>query len=78
VNRLYTTNGLNQYTQAGTATFAYDPNGNLTSDGSTGHIDRSGSARVAVDEAGGFAAPLLLAVRPFADDGHRLVLGARR
>jgi RHS repeat-associated protein len=36
VNRAYTTNGLNQYTAAGTATFAYDPNGNLTSDGSTG------------------------------------------
>jgi RHS repeat-associated protein len=35
VNRAYTTNGLNQYTQAGPAAFAYDPNGNLTSDGST-------------------------------------------
>ncbi|MEA3013442.1 MAG: hypothetical protein QOD42_1987, partial [Sphingomonadales bacterium] len=35
VNRAYTTNGLNQYTAAGTATFAYDANGNMTSDGST-------------------------------------------
>jgi RHS repeat-associated protein len=35
VARGYTTNGLNQYTAAGTATFAYDANGNLTSDGST-------------------------------------------
>jgi RHS repeat-associated protein len=35
VNRAYTTNGLNQYTQAGPAAFAYDPNGNLTSDGAT-------------------------------------------
>jgi RHS repeat-associated protein len=35
VNRAYTTNGLNQYTAAGTAAFAYDANGNLTSDGST-------------------------------------------
>jgi RHS repeat-associated protein len=35
VNRAYTTNGLNQYTQAGPAAFAYDPNGNLTLDGST-------------------------------------------
>ena len=27
VNRPYTTNGLNQYTQAGTASFGYDANG---------------------------------------------------
>ncbi len=33
VNRPYTVNGLNQYTTAGPATFTYDPNGNLTSDG---------------------------------------------
>jgi RHS repeat-associated protein len=31
--RAYTTNGLNQYSAAGSATFAYDRNGNLTSDG---------------------------------------------
>lgn len=35
VNRGYTTNGLNQYSVAGPATFAYDANGNLTGDGST-------------------------------------------
>jgi RHS repeat-associated protein len=35
VSRAYTANGLNQYTAAGTATFAYDANGNLTSDGSS-------------------------------------------
>jgi len=35
VNRGYTTNGLNQYTAAGAASFAYDANGNLTSDGTT-------------------------------------------
>jgi RHS repeat-associated protein len=29
VNRPYTTNGLNQYAQAGTAAFTYDANGNL-------------------------------------------------
>jgi RHS repeat-associated protein len=34
VNRNYTTNGLNQYSAAGGATFGYDANGNLTSDGS--------------------------------------------
>jgi RHS repeat-associated protein len=33
VNRAYTTNGLNQYAAAGSATFQYDANGNLTSDG---------------------------------------------
>jgi RHS repeat-associated protein len=35
VSRSYTANGLNQYTAAGPATFAYDANGNLTSDGSS-------------------------------------------
>lgn len=35
VNRSYTVNGLNQYTTAGQASFGYDLNGNLTSDGST-------------------------------------------
>jgi len=34
VNRAYTTDGLNRYGAAGSATFGYDPNGNLTSDGS--------------------------------------------
>ena len=37
VNRTYAKNGLNQYTTAGPATFTYDPNGNLTSDGSVGY-----------------------------------------
>jgi RHS repeat-associated protein len=31
--RAYTTNGLNQYSAAGSASFTYDSNGNLTSDG---------------------------------------------
>jgi YD repeat-containing protein len=38
VNRNYTTNGLNQYTAAGTASFAYDANGNLTSDGVRSYV----------------------------------------
>ncbi|MEA3044454.1 MAG: hypothetical protein QOH47_2292 [Sphingomonadales bacterium] len=38
VNRNYTTNGLNQYTAAGSATFGYDPNGNLTSDGARTYL----------------------------------------
>jgi YD repeat-containing protein len=38
VSRSYTVNGLNQYTQAGPATFTYDANGNLSNDGSTGFV----------------------------------------
>jgi RHS repeat-associated protein len=38
VNRSYTVNGLNQYTAAGPATFGYDANGNLASDGSTNFV----------------------------------------
>ncbi|WP_338426903.1 RHS repeat domain-containing protein [Sphingopyxis kveilinensis] len=38
VDRNYTANGLNQYTAAGPAAFAYDANGNLTSDGSTTYV----------------------------------------
>lgn len=37
VDRAYTVNGLNQYTAAGPATFTYDANGNLTSDGSVNY-----------------------------------------
>ena len=38
VNRSYATNGLNQYTAAGPASFAYDANGNLTSDGTNTYV----------------------------------------
>jgi RHS repeat-associated protein len=38
VNRPYSVNGLNQYTAAGPATFLYDANGNLRSDGSTSYV----------------------------------------
>lgn len=38
VNRSYSTNGLNQYTAAGPATFDYDSNGNLITDGSTSYV----------------------------------------
>lgn len=37
VSRDYTSNGLNQYVYAGAASFSYDANGNLTSDGSTSY-----------------------------------------
>jgi YD repeat-containing protein len=37
VNRSYTTNGLNQYSAAGSASFTYDANGNHTSDGTNSY-----------------------------------------
>lgn len=37
VNRNYTANGLNQYSAAGSASFTYDANGNLTSDGTNSY-----------------------------------------
>lgn len=37
VNRPYSSNGLNQYTVAGPASFTYDARGNLTSDGTTSY-----------------------------------------
>lgn len=38
VARSYATNGLNQYTSAGPASFTYDPNGNLTADGTRSYL----------------------------------------
>lgn len=38
VSRTYAVNGLNQYTTAGPASFTYDANGNLTSDGSGTYV----------------------------------------
>jgi RHS repeat-associated protein len=38
VDRNYTVNGLNQYSSAGPATFLYDGNGNLTSDGTNSYV----------------------------------------
>ena len=38
VNRPYSVNGQNQYIAAGPASFTYDANGNLTSDGSTAFV----------------------------------------
>jgi hypothetical protein len=37
VSRSYAVNGLNQYMSSGPATFTYDANGNLTSDGTTSY-----------------------------------------
>jgi RHS repeat-associated protein len=60
VSRTYSVNGLNQYTAAGPATFAYDANGNLTSDGSNSYVydaenrlvSRSGGIALAYDPNG--------------------------
>jgi RHS repeat-associated protein len=38
VNRGYAVNGLNQYLTAASASFTYDPNGNLTYDGATSFV----------------------------------------
>lgn len=38
VTRNYTANGLNQYTAAGSASFCYDANGNLTADGGSVYL----------------------------------------
>jgi RHS repeat-associated protein len=38
VNRGYSANGLNQYAAAGSASFCYDANGNLTADGSSVYL----------------------------------------
>lgn len=37
-SRLYTINGLNQYTAAGAAAMTYDTNGNMTSSGTTSYV----------------------------------------
>ena len=38
LSRPYSVNGLNQYVSAGIASFAYDANGNLISDGATSYL----------------------------------------
>jgi RHS repeat-associated protein len=60
VQRAYTTNGLNQYSTAGGATFGYDANGNLTSDGTSTFVydvenrlvGRSGGVSLVYDPLG--------------------------
>jgi RHS repeat-associated protein len=60
VSRSYAVNGLNQYTAAGAAAFAYDANGNLTSDGTNSYVydaenrlvSRSGGVSLAYDPLG--------------------------
>jgi RHS repeat-associated protein len=60
VSRGYSVNGLNQYSAAGGAAFAYDANGNLTSDGTDSYVydaenrlvSRSGGVSLAYDPNG--------------------------
>ncbi|MGH6615200.1 MAG: RHS repeat-associated core domain-containing protein, partial [Sphingomonas sp.] len=60
VSRAYAVNGLNQYTSGGPATFAYDANGNLTSDGTNAYtydvenrlVTASGSVALTWDPTG--------------------------
>ena len=60
VSRAYAANGLNQYTSGGPATFSYDPNGNLTGDGTSGYgydvenrlVSRSNGLAIAYDPNG--------------------------
>jgi YD repeat-containing protein len=60
VSRTYAANGLNQYTSAGSASFTYDANGNLTGDGASTFtydvenrlVSRSGGLALAYDPAG--------------------------
>ena len=60
VSRPYSVNGLNQYAAAGTASFTYDANGNLTSDSTNSYVydaenrlvSRSGGIALAYDPNG--------------------------
>ncbi|MBN8809655.1 MAG: hypothetical protein J0I47_15665 [Sphingomonas sp.] len=60
LSRSYAANGLNQYTTAGPATFAYDANGNLTGDGTSTYaydvenrlVGRSGGLALTYDPNG--------------------------
>ena len=54
VNRPYVPNGLNQYTTAGPATFTYDANGNLISDGTNSYV-YDAENRMVVSSANGVA-----------------------
>jgi RHS repeat-associated protein len=82
VARPYTTNGLNQYSAAGSATFAYDRNGNLTADGAFEYAydienrltERSGGAVLTYDPLGRlFRVTTIAGATTFLYDGDALV-----
>ena len=81
-NRAYATNGLNQYSAAGNATFGYDLNGNLTSDGSRTYaydienrlVSSSNGAALAYDPLGRlYQVTLGTSTTRFLYDGDALV-----
>ena len=81
-NRAYAANGLNQYSAAGTASFGYDANGNLTSDGSRTYtydienrlVSSSNGAALAYDPLGRlFQVTLGTSTTRFLYDGDALV-----
>ncbi len=53
LNRGYTANALNQYLTAGSATFAYDGNGNLTSDGTNTYGYDAENRMISASTSGG-------------------------
>jgi RHS repeat-associated protein len=53
VARNYTVNGLNQYLSAGPASFGYDANGNLTSDGTSAYVYDAENRLVSSSASGG-------------------------
>jgi RHS repeat-associated protein len=53
VNRNYAVNGLNQYTTAGSASFTYDANGNLASDGTYSYVYDAENRLVSTTTSGG-------------------------
>ena len=82
VARPYVTNGLNQYSAAGSATFAYDANGNLIADGAREYaydienrlVERSGGTVLTYDPLGRlFRVSTTTGATTFLYDGDALV-----
>ena len=80
-SKAYTVNGLNQYTAVAGATYAYDPNGNLTSDGATAYtydvenrlLSASTGGTLAYDPMGRLTTAAGAATTRFLYDGDALV-----
>lgn len=83
LERNYTVNGLNQYSAAGPATFGYDANGNLTSDGTNSYtydvenrlVTMNGTTVLRYDPLGRlYEASKPGSLRRFLNDGDALIL----
>lgn len=80
-NRSYTANGLNQYASAGPATFGYDANGNLVTDGTNTYsydaenrlVTASGGVTLSYDPLGRLWQTAGTATTRFLYDGDELV-----